>query len=199
MAGHLEVVRVLLENSANLNARYWEGTPLHGAWESGHLEVAQLLLKYGADINALDRFGETLLHRALRSGDQKTARQLLERGANVHAMNRFGYTLLQEASAWGNQGMVQLLLQYGAKISWARTYNHSTDNGTRMCLGLCGIGALYDDILMCAASVSVFTIELLEARAEGRTFIYWFPFSARVWTVRKFHVLNCQRYIDTLI
>ncbi len=60
--GHLEVVRVLLENGADPDVQRWNGTPLHRAWKHGHLEVVQLLLKHCANINAPSMYGETLLH-----------------------------------------------------------------------------------------------------------------------------------------
>lgn len=49
--GHLELVRYLLENGANVHAQTQTGdTALTYACENGHTDVADLLLQYGADL-----------------------------------------------------------------------------------------------------------------------------------------------------
>ncbi|OCK88748.1 ankyrin, partial [Cenococcum geophilum 1.58] len=51
---HLEVVKLLLENGADVAVASNDGwTPLNSASSSGHLEVVKLLLKNGADVNCL--------------------------------------------------------------------------------------------------------------------------------------------------
>jgi ankyrin repeat protein len=50
-AGNLELVRLLLENGADPNAKNGEGkTPLMFARENGRAEVAELLRKHGATV-----------------------------------------------------------------------------------------------------------------------------------------------------
>lgn len=60
---HLEVVKLLLENGADIEAKD-KGclVPLHNACSYGHYEVAELLIKYGADVNAVDLFNFSPLH-----------------------------------------------------------------------------------------------------------------------------------------
>jgi serine/threonine-protein phosphatase 6 regulatory ankyrin repeat subunit B len=41
--GHLEVVKLLLEKGANINAANKSGTPLDEAFQMGYLEVIKLL------------------------------------------------------------------------------------------------------------------------------------------------------------
>ena len=62
--GHIEIVRLLLEKGADINARDIKGTPLHWAASRGHLEVVRWLVENGADINARDEDGRTALHWA---------------------------------------------------------------------------------------------------------------------------------------
>ncbi|RPB22045.1 ankyrin, partial [Terfezia boudieri ATCC MYA-4762] len=51
--GHLEVVKVLLDKGATINAMtHVNRTALHMAAENGHLEVVKVLLDKGATINA---------------------------------------------------------------------------------------------------------------------------------------------------
>lgn len=49
--GHLDLVKYLLENNANVHATTQTGdTALTYACENGHTDVADLLLQYGADL-----------------------------------------------------------------------------------------------------------------------------------------------------
>ena len=50
--GHPEVVKLLVDNGADVNARTKKiGTALTLALDNGHLEVAKLLIAKGADVN----------------------------------------------------------------------------------------------------------------------------------------------------
>ena len=56
--GNLEMVRVLVENEADLNIlEYRQRTPLHIAVEKDQLEIVQYLIEQEAEVNALDRDG----------------------------------------------------------------------------------------------------------------------------------------------
>jgi uncharacterized protein len=56
----LEMVRLLIEHGADVNARQQNGfTPLQGAAGSGSLDIMELLLQHGADPAALDDEGRT--------------------------------------------------------------------------------------------------------------------------------------------
>ena len=62
------VLRLLLENGANVNAQNQDGrTPLHVASFDGVLEVVRLLLEHGADVEVKDKYGETALQDATYS------------------------------------------------------------------------------------------------------------------------------------
>jgi uncharacterized protein len=57
---NLEMVKLLIENGADVNARQQQGfTPLQGAAGSGDLDIAKLLLQNGADPSACDEDGRT--------------------------------------------------------------------------------------------------------------------------------------------
>jgi ankyrin repeat protein len=71
--GHLEVVRHLIDQGAdvNINKSFHEGlavpgvTPLHGAASAGHLEVARLLIASGARLDIKDKYGRSALQWAI--------------------------------------------------------------------------------------------------------------------------------------
>jgi cytohesin len=64
--GHLEVVKLLLADGADVAAKDYGGAmPLHYAAYGGHMDVAELLLANKADINAKDLNGQTPVDCAL--------------------------------------------------------------------------------------------------------------------------------------
>ncbi|KAL6754083.1 ankyrin repeat-containing domain protein [Haematococcus lacustris] len=78
-AGHEEVVRLLLNRGALVDARTHAGqaTALHRAAAQGHVPVLQLLLAAGADARLQDSDGETALHKAAAQGQRAACECLL--------------------------------------------------------------------------------------------------------------------------
>jgi ankyrin repeat protein len=67
--GHLEIVQLLLEKGADVNAQGGEyGNALYAAADGGHLEIVQLLLEKGADINAQGGYYGNALQAAAQGG-----------------------------------------------------------------------------------------------------------------------------------
>jgi len=65
---YINILRILIENNANVNVRDNEGdTPLHVASRNGFFEGVLLLLQYGAEVNARNEEGNTPLTDALIS------------------------------------------------------------------------------------------------------------------------------------
>jgi cytohesin len=113
-AGHAELVKALLDRSAQVDARdYGGGTALHGSAASGHADAAAALLDKGADPSAPDEEGLTPLHFAARNGHEAAAALLLARGADPNARGRFTGMPLHEAAEHGHQAVVELLLAGG--------------------------------------------------------------------------------------
>lgn len=71
---HLEIVRMLVENGGDVNARQQQGwTPLHGAAQNGDTEIVKLLLAHGADREARSDTGQTPLDLAMTHGHPAVA------------------------------------------------------------------------------------------------------------------------------
>jgi uncharacterized protein len=135
---HPEVVRVLVETGADVQARtlnysqrvsfgperpskdltafgdYQKGgsTPLLFAARVGDLESAKLLLAAGASVNDAGPDGVSALVLATRSGHEKLAQFLVEKGADPNAAAA-GYTALHAAVLMGNLELVKTLMAHG--------------------------------------------------------------------------------------
>jgi ankyrin repeat protein len=124
--GHASVVRLLLDQGADVGARTIDGkTPLHWACQWGQESVVTLLLDGGADMGAGTGNGWTPLHWASAEGRDSVILLLLDRGADVGVAGRLDWTPLHVASNYGRESVVHLLLDRGADIT-ARTANGST-------------------------------------------------------------------------
>jgi len=90
-AGHLEAVKYLLENSAELNAKDNLGmTALHFEAQAGRLEGVKYLVDKGAEVNAKDNDEMTALHFAAGGGYLETVEYLIEKGADTTATDTLG-------------------------------------------------------------------------------------------------------------
>ena len=57
--GHLEIVKYLVENGANINEKNKDGdTPLICASINGHLEIVKYLCQNGDNVNEKDKDGD---------------------------------------------------------------------------------------------------------------------------------------------
>jgi len=74
--GHTDIVELLLNNKAEVNAKNDRGmTALHWAAHDGNKDVAKLLVDNKADVNATNNIGETPLHIAARDdGEELSAK-----------------------------------------------------------------------------------------------------------------------------
>ena len=124
------MVKLLLSNGANLNARgYRRGelghslandwTPLHVVAQMGHTDIVQLLIDKGADIHTrcrrFDDEGFTPLHLAAWMGRDDTVKALVARGADADLKTKKGRTALDFAREKDHTGVVELLRKHGAK------------------------------------------------------------------------------------
>ena len=92
-AGHLNVVRILVQEKADLEAVNDLGfTALLLAAQRGELCVVQYLVENNANIEHFNKKGFTALHWACNTGNDAVAAFLLHRGASARVANNGGYT-----------------------------------------------------------------------------------------------------------
>jgi len=112
--GRVDVVKQLLENTANLDRKNKYGqTALFVAAIRNNVDLANLLLANSANVNSGDFEGATALYYAAWKNSVNVARLLLRYSANLHATAVRGYwggkTPLQVAELYRNREMVELL------------------------------------------------------------------------------------------
>ena len=105
--GHNQIVELLLEHDAEINAGNRTAAEL--AMNNGHIEIVELLMSKGADISPL--------HLALRMKDEVKARSLIEAGADINKRTKYGTTPLHMAVGANLKSIANLLIENGADVN----------------------------------------------------------------------------------
>lgn len=125
--GHLEIVKLLIADGANVNAKYNDnivpcmfcrgGTPLHVAAFYGRKDIAELLIASGADVNAKNYNGMTPLHAAADNGYNETSRMYQILGYRDDPDLKLLPQMLSE--------IIQLLVAKGADVNAKDDYGNT--------------------------------------------------------------------------
>jgi ankyrin repeat protein len=96
--GHLEVVRALIANGAEVNEVDKDVcTALHYAASDGRSDVIQELIAKGADVNLVESNGMTALHRAVICGHLGVVEVLIANRAELNLKDKNGKSALSYA------------------------------------------------------------------------------------------------------
>ena len=128
--GHIDIVKLLLENGADVNKYDKEYTPLLKAvaprpepFKPEHIDIAKLLLENGAEVNAKNKINydnptpliEVVRAPLMRNKYKKILVELLlNNGADINAHTYTGMSPLMFAVSFENEELINLLLKNGA-------------------------------------------------------------------------------------
>jgi ankyrin repeat protein len=115
--GNLDIVKLLLDNGADINAISKNGfvaTPLQGSVVMKNSTLGKLLLDRGANVSPRGEGGTSPLQEAAGSGQIEFARLLLERGADANARDDAGKTPRTIALDYKQPEIANLLREHGA-------------------------------------------------------------------------------------
>jgi ankyrin repeat protein len=116
--GEADIVKVLLEAGANVNAQGQGGkeTALQNAVGSGHAAIVKLLLDAKADLSLRNTFGFNAFTTAVSAGNREIAESLLAAGAKIDD-GAHTLTPLMFAVSARSPEMVKWLASKGANVN----------------------------------------------------------------------------------
>ena len=113
---HLQVIKFLLDNGADVNFRDRFGMPILVYAAMDHnLKAVELLLEKGADVNIKNDLGQTALMFAARKGGLDIVKLLVEKGADVKIKDKNGKPALTAYVALSDFEVAKFLEEKGAK------------------------------------------------------------------------------------
>ena len=132
--GHREVVQILLDKEADVNAQGGVyGNALYAGSFGGHRNIVQILLDKGANVNVQGGVYGNALQAASCIGHRDIVQILLSKGADVNAQGGVYSDALQTASHEGHQEVVQMLLDKGADANaQGGAYNNALEAASSM-------------------------------------------------------------------
>lgn len=116
-AEKIELVKLLINNGADVNWYKSGDTPLSGALLSGKTEMAKILLNGGADPNIQISNGQTPLMFAIANNDTEMIKLLIDKKADVNLKSADDSTALMIAAGRGHVGIADALIKKGADIN----------------------------------------------------------------------------------
>lgn len=118
--GHVEILRLLLENGYDPNHKegdFGERLLHHITDSPRNIEQAKLLLDFGADPNVQNKYGDTPVQAAASSGNLEYLELLLAAGADAAYVAPDGQDALYAALMGGNIECIERLMLLGGDIN----------------------------------------------------------------------------------
>jgi ankyrin repeat protein len=134
LEGHVDVVRMLIENGANKEITCVGETPLRLAATKGQVAVVEYLLEQECDVDSVGPLGGTALHAAAFFNRPEVVQVLLRYGATIDVLDNSGLSSFVVASQEGHIAVIRILIERGANkelfCNGARPLIHAVKRGT---------------------------------------------------------------------
>lgn len=117
--GNLGVIKLLIENGANVNGGNYSGaeSPLTKAARYGYHGIVKYLLDKGADIEIRSQQGNTPLLYAAWEGKLEMIKFLVAKGADIQAKNYLNWNALMQACVEGHYSVAEFLVEKGSELN----------------------------------------------------------------------------------
>ena len=115
--GEYDLTKLLLENGANPNQLFYDGTTSLMGAATDRMDLVRLLINSRADINIRDNLGNSALIFSIYHNKTDIARYLIEKNADINYRNKDGGSPFVIAARAGNFDVVKLLIKRGADIN----------------------------------------------------------------------------------
>ncbi|KDR12756.1 Ankyrin repeat domain-containing protein 6 [Zootermopsis nevadensis] len=117
--GHLEVVKQLIKNGADVNRQdnVHGNTALHEASWKGYSHSVAALGKAKANLHLKNCGGFAALHLCCQNGHNQSCRELLLAGCNPDLQNNYGDTPLHTSARYGHAGVTRILISAQCRVS----------------------------------------------------------------------------------
>ncbi len=131
--GNIEIVQMLLDAGAKVNARDKEKqTPLMRLDNDATPELIDVLVRSGAKVGLVDKEGNNALIMAAYYAPVEALKALIDAGVDINHANNEGYTALMRAAENGSVETVKMLLEAGAQVN---AVNKDGDNAWDLASG----------------------------------------------------------------
>ncbi|WEW60166.1 hypothetical protein PRK78_005651 [Emydomyces testavorans] len=144
--GDDEVVRLLIENGADVHARCSsDNTVLHAAALACNAETINFLIDKGLDVNATHNTGGTPLHAAASTSNIAAVRTLIDRGAVVQFVaNDRSTPLLLAARLEESTPTLEALINHGANVNHRGEGNETPLHAATLAKNAAGVRLLIE-------------------------------------------------------
>ena len=120
MKGHMNIVKLLVENGANVNIQEANGfTPVIEACRFGHVEIALYLMRHGADIRVKDRLGRSILDLYGRGKCRYSLTHSLTH-SRTHSLGKYPPVNITQEMTAKHLRRIMDALQYLPEKNWER-------------------------------------------------------------------------------
>jgi hypothetical protein len=128
--GHLDLLKILIDNGSDINASDDEGLQaIHYAASEGNNHCLIYILDKGANVNSANDDGWQAIHASTREGHLTSLEILLSYGADANSIERGGWYPVHFAADNGHSNCLELLISHGADAnSITNSHTHINPN-----------------------------------------------------------------------